>query len=170
MRRNSPEAGNTPNLSRAKPALLSQNGYTLLELIVVLVIMSVVMAVLLPRLGTQLSGSSLRSTRLDFSSIAWAARYRAADTGAPHFVVVDRKAGELRLLGRDGATVLLRKQLPQKVAIARMELQGKQKTGRDMRITFYPQGTATSAEVQLATGGERLSLAVNPANGAVHEP
>jgi hypothetical protein len=60
--------------------------------------------------------------------------------------------------------------LPQKVAIARMELQGKQKTGRDMRITFYPQGTATSAEVQLATGGERLSLAVNPANGAVHEP
>jgi Tfp pilus assembly protein FimT len=128
------------------------------------------MAVLLPRLGTQLSGSSLRSARLDFSSIAWAARYRAADTGAPHFVIVDRKARELRLLGRDQATVLLRKQLPQKVDVTRIELQGKESTGGDMRITFYPQGTATAAEVQLATGGERLSLTVNPANGAIHAP
>jgi hypothetical protein len=83
---------------------------------------------------------------------------------------VDRKARELRLLGRDQATVLLRKQLPQKVDVTRIELQGKESTGGDMRITFYPQGTATAAEVQLATGGERLSLTVNPANGAIHAP
>ncbi|WP_321400496.1 prepilin-type N-terminal cleavage/methylation domain-containing protein [Maridesulfovibrio sp.] len=146
-----------------------QNGFTLLELIVVMVIMSIVMAVLLPRLSGQLMGSSLQAAVSDLSSIAVSARFRAADTGKDHVLVINTKSRDLKLLNGKRSNVLSRISLPEKVAVANMELQGKPVSGHELQIVFFPRGTATPARLKLISGKqESLHVFVAGANGGVY--
>ena len=147
----------------------NQAAFTLLELMVVMVIMCIAMAVLLPRLGGQLTSSTLRAAVQDLGALAWTARFRAADTGAPHVLVLNRAAGEMRLLGAGGSGVVSFKRLPSKVSVDRMELKGRRVDGEKLRVTFYPQGTATPARLRLrADNKESMNVAISGADGAVH--
>ncbi|MFW5837368.1 MAG: pilus assembly FimT family protein [Desulfovibrionaceae bacterium] len=112
-----------------------QAGFTLLELMVVMVVMCIAMAVLIPRLGGQLAGGELRSAAMDMGAMAWAARFRAADTGVHHVMVLDRQTGELRLLSADGQEVLSSKRLPDKVKVEDMELEGRRVDGHELRLS-----------------------------------
>ncbi|NDV27653.1 prepilin-type N-terminal cleavage/methylation domain-containing protein [Desulfovibrio sp. JC010] len=147
----------------------AQSGFTLLELIVVMVIMSVVMAVLLPRLSGQLMGNSLQAAVSDLSSIATSARFRAADTGKEHVLVISRKTGDLKLLSGNRSKVLSSTQLPEKVAVGNMELLGKTVSGPEMQIVFYPRGTASPARLKLVSEKrESMHVFVAGANGGVY--
>ncbi|TIH18111.1 type II secretion system protein [Marinifilum sp. JC120] len=146
-----------------------QNGFTLLELIVVMVIMSIVMAVLLPRLSEQLMGNTLRAAASDLGTIATSARFRAADTGKQHVVVINSESGELKLLSGDKGEILSLTSLPAKVAVEGMELLGKSVPGYEMRIIFYPRGTATPARLKLVSEKqESMHLIVAGADGGVY--
>jgi len=146
-----------------------KNGFTLLELIVVMVIMSIVMAVLLPRLSGQLTGSTLQAAVADLSSIATAARFRAADTGKEHVVAINSKSRDLKLLSASKGKIISRTPLPEKVTVGPMVLQGKPVSGPEMKIVFYPRGTATPARLQLVSGGqERMNVFVAGSDGGVH--
>ena len=159
----------------AQPAFVAPErregtGFTLLELMVVMVIMGIVMAVQLPRLGGQLTGSSLRSAARAVGALAYSARFRAADTGCPHVLVLDGRENQVRLFDEDGRGPLLSRRLPRGVSFDRMESEGRAAENNMLRITFYPQGTATPAEL-LLSGSERrhLLLTVSAADGAVRE-
>jgi type II secretion system protein H len=146
-----------------------QNGFTLLELIVVMVIMSIVMAVLMPRLSEQLMGNSLRSAVSELGTIAASARFRAADTGKQHVVVIDTESSELKLLSGDKSKILSMTLLPPKVTVKDMELLGKSVSGHEMHIIFYPQGTATPARMRLVSEKrESMNLVVAGADGGVY--
>ncbi|WP_421899503.1 pilus assembly FimT family protein [Maridesulfovibrio sp.] len=146
-----------------------QNGFTLLELIVVMVIMSIVMAVLLPRLGDQLLSNSLRAAVSDLGAIATSARFRAADTGKQHIVVINQETRNLKLLSGDKGKILTLTSLPERVAVEDMELRGKSVSGHEMRIIFYPRGTASPARFKLVSEKkESLNLIVAGADGGVY--
>ncbi|WP_415719354.1 type II secretion system protein [Maridesulfovibrio sp.] len=146
-----------------------ENGFTLLELIVVMVIMSIVMAVLLPRLSGQLTGSSLQSAVSDLGSIATAARFRAADTGKEHVLAINSKSRDLKLLSGNKNKILSRVNLPEKVTVGPMVLLGKPVSGPEMQIVFYPGGTATPARLRFSSGdNEILNVLVAGADGGVY--
>ncbi|WP_419781838.1 type II secretion system protein [Maridesulfovibrio sp.] len=146
-----------------------RNGFTLLELIVVMVIMSIVMAVLLPRLSGQLTGSSLQAAVSDLRSIATAARFRAADTGKEHVVAINSRSRDLKLLSAGRGKIISRTPLAEKVKVGSMVLLGKPVSGSEMKIVFYPRGTATPARLQLVSGDqERLNVFVAGSDGGVH--
>ena len=146
-----------------------QSGFTLLELIVVMVIMSIVMAVLLPRLSGQLAGNSLQAAVSDLSSIATSARFRAADTGKEHVLVINRKSKDLKLLNGKRSKILSRTVLPAKVGVGKMELLGKPVSGPEMQIIFYPRGTATPARLSLVSEKrESMHVFVAGADGGVY--
>ncbi|WP_320173371.1 type II secretion system protein [Maridesulfovibrio sp.] len=146
-----------------------RNGFTLLELIVVMVIMSIVMAVLLPRLSGQLTGNSLRAAVADLGAIATSARFRAADTGKQHILVINKETKNLKLLSADKGEILSLTSLPARVAVKDMELLGKSVSGHEMRIIFFPRGTATPARFKLVSEKqESLQLIVAGADGGVY--
>lgn len=147
----------------------TQSGFTLLELIVVMVIMSIVMAVLLPRLSGQLMGNSLQAAVSDLSSIATAARFRAADTGKQHVVVISNKSKDLKLLSGNKKEILSRTLLPVKVDVENMELLGKSVSGQDMQVVFYPRGTATPARLKLVSAKQEIMhVFIAGADGGVY--
>ena len=155
--------------SKYRKCECAQEGFTLLELIVVMVIMSIVMAVLLPRLSGQLAGGSLQAAISDLSSLATSARFRAADTGKEHIVVINSKKKDLKLLSADGRKILSRTSLPAKVVVENMELLGKPVSGPEMQIIFYPRGTATPARVKLVSAKqESMHVFVSGADGGVY--
>ncbi len=140
-----------------------------MELIVVMVIMSILMAVLLPRLSGQLAGGRLQAAVSDLSSIATSARFRAADTGKEHIVVISNKNKDLKLLSADGRKILSRTILPEKVDIGSMELQGKPVSGPEIHIIFYPRGTATPARMELVSANqENMHIFIAGADGGVY--
>lgn len=143
-------------------------GFTMLELIVVMVIMGILLAVQLPRLGGQLTGSSLRSAVDMVSTMAYSARFRAADSGTPHVLFFDSRKNRLALLreGQEGS--LISKELPAGISMRDMEQKGESVYG-ELRVVFYPQGTASGGKVLLSSSGEddRLLLTVYEADGVV---
>ncbi len=76
----------------------SDRGFTLLELIVVLTIISVLMAVTAPRLAGRSQASALRSAGHQLQTLAAAARARAVLSGRVVGVMLSADGDELRLV------------------------------------------------------------------------
>lgn len=147
-----------------------RDGFTLLELIVVMVIMSIVLAVQLPRMGGRLTGSSLRSAAQAVTTLACAAKFRAADTGRPHVLIVDSRKNQMQLFMSPNGGPLMSKRFPEGVTVRRMKSQGREVDESLLRIFFYPRGTATQAELVLSgvTGDRSSAITVSPADGVVN--
>jgi prepilin-type N-terminal cleavage/methylation domain-containing protein len=74
-------------------------GFTMLEIIVVLIVMTVVAGIAVPSFVTAMPGYRLRSDMSDLFSLTRFARNQAAVTGLRHRVVLDASGGAFRLEG-----------------------------------------------------------------------
>ncbi|OEU68779.1 MAG: hypothetical protein BA863_06560 [Desulfovibrio sp. S3730MH75] len=168
---NSSNAGRAPYrpaVRQPAPRAEAGAGFTIMELMVVMIIMGIILAVQLPRLGGQLTGSSLRSAAQMVGTMAYSARFRAADTGLPHVLIFNSRENKVQLFAREQNGPLISKHLPDGISMDNMELEGDPISDL-LRVTFHPQGTATGAEL-LLIGGEtdNLLLKVYAADGVVH--
>ena len=143
-------------------------GYTLLELIVVLVIMSTALAVVLPRLASRLSASRLSAFASDLSALAAMARQRAVQEERDWVVSVVLEPPFLSLAPAGEARAAEARRPPEGVRVAWAETLGRRVEGRVLTLRFHPDGTATPARLRLVSGPEAdLVLEVQGAQGAV---
>jgi prepilin-type N-terminal cleavage/methylation domain-containing protein len=142
------------------------SGFTVLELILVLVIITMVMAVAYPSLSRGSTALRLRATGRDIMNTFRYAREKAVTEQIGIKVAVDREKQKLILsdyLG-DGARTYL---MPRDIKIQRIALGGNEiATDIGMIVRFLPNGSCDSAEVLLQNErGAWLRVVTDPITG-----
>jgi general secretion pathway protein H len=140
-------------------------GFTLLELVIVMLIMAIVAALSYPSLSRGASSLHLRATGRDVINTFRFAREKAVTEQTGMRVVVDREKQQLVLtdyLG-DGVRTYV---LPQDVRIQRIALTGTEVTDGSMVVRFLPNGSCESSEILLQSEkGSWLQIATDPITG-----
>ena len=151
----------------------SQNGFTLLELIVVLVIITVMLAISAPRLAERAQGSVVRGAAYDLQTLASAARARAVLSGQVVGLMFSSEGQELRLIAQSrtaqGSTLVdltPRRRLPEGMQVRFIP---QADDGQQEVIRFHPDGSAEAGEVRLQDKqGTEWILPVQQALGRLH--
>jgi len=140
-------------------------GFTLLELLIVVLVIALVLAVSYPSLSRGSTALHLRATARDVLNTFRYAREKAVTEQTGMVVTVDREKQELILsdsLG-DGSRSYI---LSQDVKIQRMALAGTEVLESSMIIRFLPNGSSDSAEVLLRSDtGSQLRIITDPITG-----
>jgi prepilin-type N-terminal cleavage/methylation domain-containing protein len=151
-------AGNKMNRSR-------NQGFTLLELVIVVFVMALVLAVSYPSLSRGSAAFRLRATGRDVLNVFRYAREKAVTEQTGMQVRVDREKQELVLsddLG-DGARSY---QLPHDVRIERIAQMGTEVREGPLVVRFLPNGSAEDAEVLLQSStGSYCRIITDPITG-----
>ena len=136
-----------------------RGGFTLLELIAVLVLLSTVLAIAAPSLRGFARGRQTSDTAARMLALTRLAHSRAASWGCPHRLNFDQNAGEYWLtMQQGGAFVELdddagrRYTLPVGVSME-LDLLSVSGRGAELYVEFHPDGRCDAAIIQL-TGGQ----------------
>jgi len=153
------------------------NGFTLIELVVVVLILTLSLTVVFPRVNSLDQKSLLRSCVNRIASVAEYAHQRAACTRLTHILYFDteKKTYWINSLGSDGQempitdALNLKGRLPEGVKFIDVKFQGNNTHPQDIiGITFSPQGWADPATILLACStGEAMSIIIEQFSGRV---
>jgi len=154
------------------------NGFTLIELAVVLLIIAISVTVAFPRFGSgMVDRARLRSSASRIASVAEYAHQRAACARLTHLLHLDIANGTYWVTGQtsDGQrapitdNLGLKGQLAESVRFAGIELQDMDADSDDIvTIRFSPQGWADPAAIQLTgSAGETMSVIIDELSGQV---
>lgn len=143
-----------------KPA--RTDGFTLLELLVVLAIVALMTAIAAPRFAAALPGAELDSGARKLAAGLREARSLAVSTNrAVPFTL--RGGANLYTIGRGGES----RQLPGKLAITlvtgRREISGANQGS----IRFFPDGSSTGGRIELNGAGGKRSIEVDWLTGRI---
>jgi len=140
-------------------------GFTLLELMIVVLVMALVLAVAYPSLSRGTAAIHMRATARDILNVFRYAREKAVTEQTGMQVAVLRDKQELVLsddLG-DGSQSYA---LPHDVKIQRLALAGTEVVDGPLIVRFLPNGSAESAEVLLKSdNGSELRIVTDPITG-----
>ena len=140
-------------------------GFTLLELVIVVVVMAMVLGVSYPSLSGGSAAIKLRSTGRDILNTFRYAREKAVTEQTGMRVTVDREKQELTL-SDDLGEGRRRYVLPAEVKIQRMALGGTEIKEGPLVVRFLPNGSAENAEVLLQSRtGYYLRIITDPITG-----
>jgi len=140
-------------------------GFTLLEIIIVVVVMSLALAVAYPSLSRGSSAIRLRSTGRDILNTFRYAREKAVTEQTGIRVAVDPEKQEVTL-SNDLGDGLRTYRLPQEVRIQRLRRGGAELTEGPLLVRFLPNGSAENAEVLLVSKtGAFLRIITDPITG-----
>ncbi len=139
-----------------------QSGFTLLELLLVLVIAATGYALVLQFTGSGVSGVQLKSAARSVAAGLRDARGRAIATQESVALDLDleKRTFEVKGSGRERA-------LPQRLEV-KLDTAAAEVTGqRRGAIRFYPDGSSTGGRVTLASGERKLLVDVDWLTGRV---
>lgn len=140
-------------------------GFTLLELLIVVLVISVTLAVSYPSLFRGAASIHLRSTARDILNTFRYAREKAVTEQTAMRVAADRQKQELVLtddLGDGSRTYLL----PKDVRIERVALAGNEVMEGPLLVRFLPNGSSEDAEILLKSdAGSFLRVITDPITG-----
>jgi type II secretion system protein H len=155
-----------------------RRGFTLIELIVILVILGLSAAVVYPRIGAGLQGAKIRAGLRDASDLLRYARAQSIMTREQWRVQVDGKGGVLDLLGttQDDESDILTKSVVLPEGLSILSVRTELSTNRASRkedtgpkdIIFYPVGNSSGGRIEFRDAKNRMyTIEVNPFNGKV---
>jgi type II secretion system protein H len=139
-----------------------QSGFTLIELILVLVIMCTVMALAAPTLRGWSKGSRLRNSADEFIAATRWARSKAASDGSNYAIAIDKQSNTYKVQVQTGQTYT---DADGMFAAAVTLPEGSKIESTDDTITFYPTGRVDPATVRI-TGPDGDSITVQCASPA----
>jgi len=136
-------------------------GFTLVELIVVLFILSIIAALAAPSFTRTLVSSQLSASAAEVRATFARARTLAVVGGSERAVVFDIGKGEY---GLDNEAT--RRGFPEPVRLSGVILGGERVERGDAVVRFFPDGSAEEAEVSVTGGdGGRIRVTVEPLTG-----
>jgi general secretion pathway protein H len=141
------------------------SGFTLLEIMVVLIVIALVMATALPSISRGATALHLRTAGRDILNTFRYAREKAVTEQTRMKVVVDREKQQLMLTDNfgDGARTFI---LPKDIRIQRIALAGNEIMDGFMVVRFLPNGSCDNSEVLLQTDkGPWLKVLTDPITG-----
>ncbi len=140
----------------------SSPGFTLIELVVVLVILGLTIGLVLPRVGASWRKMEDREFLQEFVQTLKRARLRAMNSGT---IVAFRIRGSERVYD---LALPPRKPIPDNVDIDANFLETDPET-KDSLILFFPDGSISGSDLELTFDQDRtFHLAINPLFGTVH--
>ncbi|MFN3477449.1 MAG: GspH/FimT family protein [Candidatus Methylomirabilales bacterium] len=163
-----------PTSSIQHPA--SNIGFTLLELVVVLVIVGMAFSLVLPAIGSGLRHWRLRGAAREVVTLLKFTRNQAVVKKEPFQVILDRSRN-LYWLDKGDAPVLSDPDqadekgirlyaLPNGVRFGEVTVDGSNREGERVGILFFPRGSSTGGEVQiLDERGKGYRIRVDPVTG-----
>lgn len=147
-------------ISRTDPKRVADEGFTLLELLVVLTILALVLGLAVPRIG----GSQRDAQRASWE-IAAALRQSRADAVRERRqteFAIDLDAREFKF-GGDAQTAKLFDSLDVRLRTAQFD----EESEADGRVRFYPDGSSSGGRVILHDGQNTYAIGVEWLNGRV---
>ena len=138
------------------------SGFSLIELIVVLVIAGLAVGVAMPRLIGALGSQQYRADLRDLVTLLREARARAASEHQPAGVWIDV---EHKRFGRDAGGKTWR--LPEETEIELKTIAEQVVSEQIARIRFFPDGTSSGAELTTVYRGQPFHLDVSWITGRI---
>ncbi len=145
----------------------ARDGFTLLELIVVIVIMTVFASLIMPRFTAQLHSARRRACFEDLTTVVRMARFQAVETGRRQEVRFDLEHETVALVGNGAPSIT--KILPRGMDILSVSQGAKQKTTYGVvKVPFLVDGTTMRIQVRIRDGNERgVVYEIDGATGAI---
>jgi general secretion pathway protein H len=144
---------------------MQDRGFTLLELIVVLLVISLAIAVAYPSLSRGGTSLRLRSCSRDVLNIFRYAREKAITEQTGMLVTVD-KGNQMLILSNGLGDGIRKYTMPKDVQISRIALAGNEIMNNPMTVRFLANGSTDDAEVLLrADTGLQLRIISDPMTG-----
>ncbi len=149
------------------------HGYTLIELAMVLLLVTIILGLALPRFRGQLLSNDLGRTTRMIGGLAQDARLCAMREGRPYHIGIDPDAHRLRVFReeamQDGTSKKSESReikgvaIPSSVTITDVWLAGKGKVVGPVELNFSTKGRADQAVIHLqGASGEQISLMIEP--------
>lgn len=138
-----------------------QTGFTLVELVVVLFLLSLAVGLVLPAVGRGVETLELRAQVAGFSAFLRYGREQAITRRVAHEVRVDPETHHVTLISVGSDSAKARKQLSPRIRISADPPQARV-------VTFSPHGFSSGASFKLeAPGGRVYRITVDPITGRV---
>ena len=141
---------------------MRMRGFTLLEMILVMVIAATLAAVAVPNFLPALDGARMRAATSDVASALRYARGQALSRGREAVFFLDVDHHFYRVSGRSKPYGL-----PTSVKLGLFTAQQELTGGGQGSIRFFPDGSATGGRVTLEANGKRRLVDVNWLTGAI---
>jgi general secretion pathway protein H len=139
-----------------------QGGFTLVEILAVLLVLAIVAGLAGARLGGRGGGDSLQALAHEFASRCRAARAKAIRRGADQTVVIDL-AQRVVSAGEE----VLPLSIPATITILTDTSAAEQRSRSIAGIRFHPNGSSTGGTVRLESGRRAYEIRVNWFTGRV---
>ena len=134
----------------------SEQGFTLVELLVTLAILALVLAVVPPVLSGAMDGIRFSSAERDLVSALRYARSRAVNLQQTVTVDINVKHGTMQVAGRQRDL-----SIPDDTSLTLRTARQEQLSEHAGAIRFYPDGSSTGGQVRLRRGDRVSSVDVN---------
>jgi prepilin-type N-terminal cleavage/methylation domain-containing protein len=142
-------------------ALSSERGFTLLELIVTLLVISLAVGLVIPTIGRSTEALRVRAEVAGFSAMLRHARERAIVTRTAQAVVIDPDARRVsRLAGGPEGEVRETRALPEHLTV-------EADPPPALTVRFEPQGVSSGGDFRLASGTIAYRVTVDALTGRV---
>ena len=147
---------------------LRDQGFTLLELLIVVLVIALALAVAYPSLSRGSASIHLRTSARDVLNVFRFAREKAVTEQVGIRVVVNRETQEL-VMSDDLGDGTRSYRMPEGVKIQRIALAGTEIMEGPLVVRFLPNGSSENAEVLLESRtGSRLRIITDPITGGAH--
>jgi general secretion pathway protein H len=149
---------------RKKPERSAVGGFTLLELLVVLVLISLLTALVFPSMGRGIAALRLKTGSRDIAATLRLARSKAINEQKIYWVGFDLERNQVELSSDDQRYQKFF-QLPEGITISKVTSAGAEVLRGQQTFQYYfePNGMAQAFEVQLRNGrGQGMKILQNP--------
>jgi general secretion pathway protein H len=138
----------------------SEQGFTLLELIVTLLILMLVVGLSVPVVGRSSDAVRSRAEVAGFSAVLRHARERAITSRLSHTVVIDPTSRSMTVTAGPDSEVRETRPLPERLTVEAIPPPA-------LTVRFEPQGTSSGAEYKVKAGDVLYRVTVDPITGRV---
>lgn len=145
-------------------------GFTLVEMMAVVTVLAILAAAVVPLIAHWQAGDDYRAFPGRLMNLIGNAKADAIAQKQPRSVGYDESTGDFRVFWTDPDTSQeqegKRLSVPSDYELGRLVLNNIDTTPQDWRLTFYPDGTADKAGIELRDQDRYLSVSVDTAGPA----
>lgn len=141
---------------------LRQRGFTLLELMIVLVIAAIMMTVVPPMISSALPGAELKSAARKVAAGLRYARNKSLSSDEETILMLDLESKQFNVSGKK-KNYQLHKDLDLTLLTAESEMVAEYRGA----IRFFPDGGSTGGRISLSTGKRKFAVDVDWLTGKV---
>ncbi len=144
---------------------MKDRGFSLIEAIVVLIIISISISIVIPSLSKVSKGIELRSWTQKISGILRYCRSQAVNEGQTFSIIfdLDDRIIKIKSLESEKSSVIY----PKEIMIKHVNIKSESQTSDKPVIEFYPNGSSNGGNIIIENGVRKFKIQIHPITGIV---